>query len=281
MHKDLTLEKRIEAELKSYDGLMGIYLDDLKGHTLAIHADEHFETASTCKLYILAALFDKIEKGQASLTDQLVYEDRHAISGSGLLKALDVGTQLSVKSVATFMIIVSDNICTNMMIEYVGLDYINEVIQALGCRDTVLHNPIDFARYPKLGTSTPRDYASMWVRMARGELISPQASAQMLEICKKQHYNQMIVREFPAYFMDDDNYEEELIWVASKSGSMNACRNDGGIVHTPYGDYVIVMFNKNFSDPMYYAGHPATVFGAKVSRLVFDEYLSREGSLSC
>lgn len=281
MHKELTLGKRIEAELKSYDGLMGIYLDDMKGHTLMMHADEPFETASTCKIYVLAALFQKIEEGRASLSDVLCYEERHGISGSGLLKSLELGTKLSVKNVATLMIIVSDNICTNMLIEYVGLSYINEVIRALGCKDTVLHNEINFSKYPKLGTSTPRDYASMWLRMAKGELVSKEASAQMLAICKKQHYNQMLVRDFPTYFLDDDNYEEELFWVASKSGSMNACRNDGGIVHTPYGDYVIVLFNKNFSDPMYYAGHPATVFGARVSRLVLDDYLSREGSLSC
>ena len=58
---------------------------------------------------------------------------------------------------------------------------------------------------------------------------------------------------------------------------MNACRNDGGIVHTPYGDYVIVMFNKEFSDAMYYPEHPATVFGSKVSKLLFDQYLALEG----
>ena len=40
----LTLKKRIEAELMSYDGLMGIYLNDLRGTELCLHADEPFET---------------------------------------------------------------------------------------------------------------------------------------------------------------------------------------------------------------------------------------------
>mgnify|MGYP006900000569 CR=1 FL=1 len=30
----LTLEERIEAELKSYDGTMGLYMDDLKGNVI-------------------------------------------------------------------------------------------------------------------------------------------------------------------------------------------------------------------------------------------------------
>ena len=281
MDKRLSLETRIGVELKSYDGTMGIYINDLQGNVIAINADEKFETASTVKVYILAALFDAIEKGKASLSDMLEYKKEHEIDGSGVMNSLEIGTVLSVKNIATLMIIVSDNIATNILIDYLGVDNINACIQALGCKDTVLHNPIDFEKYDKLGTSTPRDYASMWERMAQGTLISPEASAQMLAICKQQHYNSMLTKSIPAYYLDPDNFDDgEIIYVASKSGSMNACRNDGGIISTPYGKYVIVLFNKEFSDAMYYPEHPATVFGSKVSRLVFDQYLALEGRLA-
>ena len=281
MDKRLSLETRIGVELKSYDGTMGIYINDLQGNVIAINADEKFETASTVKVYILAALFDAIEKGKASLSDMLEYKKEHEIDGSGVMNSLEIGTVLSVKNIATLMIIVSDNIATNILIDYLGVDNINACIQALGCKDTVLHNPIDFEKYDKLGTSTPRDYASMWERMAQGTLISPEASAQMLAICKQQHYNSMLTKSIPAYYLDPDNFDDgEIIYVASKSGSMNACRNDGGIISTPYGKYVIVLFNKEFSDAMYYPEHPATGFGSKVSRLVFDQYLALEGRLA-
>ena len=280
MDKRLSLETRIGVELKSYDGTMGIYINDLQGNVITINADEKFETASTIKVYILAALFDAIEKDKASLSDMLEYKKEHEIDGSGVLNSLEIGTVLSVKNLATLMIIVSDNIATNILIDYLGVDNINDCIQALGCKDTILHNPIDFEKYDKLGTSTPRDYASMFERMAQGTLISPEASAQMLAICKQQHYNSMLTKSIPAYYLDPDNFDDgEIIYVASKSGSMNACRNDGGIISTPYGKYVIVLFNKEFSDAMYYPEHPATVFGSKVSRLVFDQYLALEGKL--
>lgn len=279
MDERLSLEKRIEVELKSYDGTMGIYINDLKGNVITMNADEPFETASTIKVYILAALFDAIEKGKASLSDMLEYKATHTIDGSGVMNSLEVGTVLSVKNLATLMIIVSDNIATNILIDYLGVDNINACIQSLGCKDTILHNPIDFEKYDKLGTSTPRDYGSMFERMAQGTLISPNASEQMLAICKQQHYNSMLTKSIPAYYLDPDNFDEEIIYVASKSGSMNACRNDGGIVSTPYGKYVIVLFNKEFSDAMYYPEHPATVFGAKVSRLIFDQFIALEGRL--
>ena len=71
----------------------------------------------------------------------------------------------------------------------------------------------------------------------------------------------------------------ELSWVASKSGSMNACRNDGGIIHTPYGEYVIVLMNKEFHDIIEYNDHPAMVYGARVSRMILDQILACEGKL--
>lgn len=279
MDERLSLENRIGVELKSYDGLMGIYIDDLRGNVIKINEREKFETASTIKLFVLAALFERIERGEISLSDMLEYRQEHVIDGSGILSSMEVGTKLSVKNIATLMIIVSDNIATNMLIDFLGVGQINDCIRRLGCGDTILHNRIDFAKYSKLGTSTPEDYARMWVRMAQGKLISPESSEQMLEICRQQHYHSMLTRNLPPYYLDADNYDEEIIYVASKSGSMNACRNDGGIVSTPYGKYVIVLFNKNFSDSQYYNDHPATVFGSKVSRLIFDQYLALEGRL--
>lgn len=275
----LTLEARIEAEIKSYDGKMGLYIDDLQGNVIAMNPDEPYETASTIKVYILAALFDAVEQGKASLKDMLTCEERFWIDGSGILGSLEVGTVLSVKNVATLMIIVSDNIATNMLIDYLGIDNINHCIARLGCKDTKLHNVLDFEKYRQLGTTTPRDYASMFIRIQNRTLISPEASRQMWDILRQQHYNSMLVKSLPQYYVDADNYDEQLFWFASKSGSMNACRNDGGIITTPYGSYVIVMLHKEFSDKQYYPDHPATVYGARVSRLIFDQYLALGGKL--
>ncbi len=279
MDAGLTLEKRIEAELKSYDGIMGIYINDFKGNCITFHADEKYETASTIKIYILAALFDEIEKGNKSLQELLEMKESHVADGSGIMCSLEIGTVLSVRNLATLMIIVSDNIATNILIDYLGIDTINAAIRKLGCKDTMLYNSIHFELYRKLGVTTPRDYAGIFERMAQGTLISREVSSQMLAICKQQHYNAMLTKFIPPYFTDADNYDEQIISFASKSGSMNACRNDGGIVTTPYGSYVIVLLNKEFSDAMYYPEHPATVFGARISKLIFDQYMALEGKL--
>ena len=280
MDQNMTLEKRIAAELYSYQGKMSVFVDDLQGHTVEMGADEEFETASTIKAYILAVLYLQASRGKAGLTEEIEYRPEHFVDGSGMLRALGVGAKLKVKDTATMMIICSDNIATNMVIDYLGLDTINACIKELGFAHTVLHNPLHFDRYEKLGTTTPRDYASLFAQVAKGTLVSAEASAEMLAIFRQQHYNTMLTHDFPQFYLDcEETGEPELIWVASKSGSMNACRNDGGIIHTPYGEYVIVLMNKDFHDIIEYDGHPAMVYGARVSRMILDQILACEGKL--
>ena len=176
-----------------------------------------------------------------------------------MLRALGVGARLKVKDTATMMIICSDNIATNMLIDYLGLDTINACIRELGFAHTVLHNALHFDRYRQLGTTTPRDYASLLAQMARGTLVSKAASVEMLAILRQQHYNTMLSKDFPQYYLD--------------------CEETGAPEHTPYGEYVIVLMNKDFHDIIEYNDHPAIVYGARVSRMILDQVLACEGKL--
>lgn len=278
LNPNYTLEKRIQAETVSFSGEFGVYANDLRGNVVEVRADEPFETASCIKAFILADLYRQAAAGEKSLSDRLTYTAENQIDGSGILQSLEVGTELSVKNLATLMIIVSDNIATNILIDYLGLSHINDTIRGLGLTRTELFNKIDFERYDRLGTTTPREYGSLFERICGRELISPGASDEMLSIFRKQHYNSMLVRDFPQDSLDSENSGDgNLIQTASKSGSMDACRNDGGIITTPYGSYVAVLFTKKFHDPLYYPDHESTRFGAKVSRLLLDQYLALEG----
>ena len=196
MDKNMTLEKRIAAELYCYQGKMSVFVDDLQGHTVEVGADEEFETASTIKAFILAALYLQAQRGKADLAEEITYEQSQFVDGSGMLRALGVGAKLKVKDTATMMIICSDNIATNMIIDYLGLDTINACIRELGFAHTVLHNPLHFDRYRRLGTTTPRDYAALFTRIAKGELVSREASAEMLSILRQQHYNPMLTHDY-------------------------------------------------------------------------------------
>lgn len=275
----LPLEKRIKAETYNFSGKLSLYANDFKGNVIEINAEEKFESASTIKLYILTELFRRIYRKEIDPNGLLEYKQEHFVVGSGVLRALDPGVRLTAKNFATLMIIVSDNIATNILIDYLGIDNINNTCRELGFKDTILHNSIDFKKYSQLGTTTPKDYGSCFEKIYRGELWSREISQQMLEILGKQQYNTMLTSDLAPYYLDaEDTGDEELVRIASKSGSMDACRNDGGIVCTPYGDYVIAIFTKEFQDSLYYSNHEAYRFGARVSRLMFDDFISLKGS---
>ena len=273
----LTLESRIRAEVYNFSGKIGLYANDFKGNIIEINSGEKFETASTIKSFILAELFRQVKEKKVDLNQMMKYEKENFV-GSGILRHLDYGVEMTVKNIATLMIIISDNIATNMMIDLLGIDNINNTCNDLGFKDTVLHNKIDFDKYPKLGTTTPKDYGRLFEMIYKKELWSEDLSQEMIEIFKQQHYNTILTRDLPQYFLDSENTgDEELFSIASKSGSMDACRNDGGIVYTPYGGYVIALFTKDFVDNLYYNDHESYRFGGKVSRLIFDQYLALKG----
>lgn len=279
----MTLKHRIQRELTSYNGKMAFYARDFHGNILAMDEDEPFEAASTIKSYILLDLFQQVEEGKRSLEEMLLYKEEFRVEGSGVLHSMESGFMMTAKNFATLMIIVSDNTATNVMIDYLGLDHINQTIEKYGFKGTKLHNKIDWELYELLGTTTARDYGEFFYKLHQGELVSPRASKEMMEIFKKQHYNSMLVREFPQYYLSGDDCiaeGNEQIQVASKSGSMNACRNDGGIILTPLGDYVLILFHKEFFDSLYYMNHDATLYGAKVSRMVLDHFLALGGRLA-
>lgn len=274
----ITLESRIKANIFSFSGTMGLYANDFRGNKIEINADEEFETASCIKVPILTELLRCVHEGKINLNHKLEYTKENFVVGSGILRSLSYGLQLSILDYATLMIIVSDNIATNTLIDLLGIDNINNTCNDLGLKHTILHNKLDFDKYDKLGTTTPREYGSIFEKVYNKELWSEEMSDKFVEILKMQHYNTMLTKEIPPYYLDsEDTGDEELIYIASKSGSMNACRNDGGLFFTPYGGYTIALLTKEFHDPLYYNDHESYKFGPKISNLLLNQYLALEG----
>ncbi len=83
MDQNMTLEKRIAAELYSYQGRMSVFVDDLHGHTVEVGADEEFETASTIKAFILAVLYLQASRGKADLEEEITYEPASSWTAPG------------------------------------------------------------------------------------------------------------------------------------------------------------------------------------------------------
>jgi beta-lactamase class A len=115
------LEQRVEFLTRHVNAEWGIYVKSLDtGEELALNADAAFDTMSVIKIPIMVEAFRQIEAGKFALSDRVAIQESDLRFGTGVLRSLDPGAQISVKDVMMLMNIVSDNTATDIMYEKVG-----------------------------------------------------------------------------------------------------------------------------------------------------------------
>lgn len=238
----------------------GIYLKDLQsGRTWDYNADRLFTSASLVKLPIMAAVFDRINSGAITLNTQIKLTRADRVGGSGTLKWVRDGTSLSVMELIYKMITESDNTATRMLIDYVGMPYLDEAFRKLG----LVHTNISMegmslasGRIAHENYTTAREMAEMLEKIYAGELISRESSEFMLDVLKHNKSRSRLRKGLP------------LGWeIGHKTGLLRKACHDAGIVFSPRGDYVIVVLTSEVPD---YSS--AKKFIARVASLTYKYY---------
>jgi beta-lactamase class A len=280
------IETRIAARLQSFRGSMGVFAVHLgTGETIAVNADTRFPTASLIKAGVMVEVFQQLEAGRLRREQLVPLTDDIKVGGSGVLHSLRGGSSWSVEDLLFLMIALSDNTATNMLIGLTGTRAVNDRMLAMGLRQTRLYRPTfrgghadAFPEEEKeygLGSSTPREMATLMERIARGQAVSPAASRDMEALLGRQQIHEVICRLLPgsaagvtvAHKTGQD--EEKL---PDASGAPGSVRTDAGIVTTPKGRYAIAIFARRAADMRWTVDNEALVTGAEVSRLVFDHF---------
>lgn len=104
-------------------------------------ADQVMPLSSTAKLYVLYALAEAIGSGDASWEDTLVVTDELRSLPTGQLQEEEAGYEVSVADAAALMISISDNTATDMIIDYLGRDAVEEAVAEAGHHDPALLRP--------------------------------------------------------------------------------------------------------------------------------------------
>ena len=222
----------LETLLQKAPGRYGIYAKDLEtGAVLAYHEHEVFPSASTIKVPVMAEVYRRVEEDHASLDDRVVMRLEDQVGGSGVLQDLTPGTEFSVRDLTTLMITVSDNTATNLLIDYLGLNAINQMIQRLGMNNTELVRrlqrlPAD--RPETYNHTTAFDLSLIMEKLARGQCVSYAASEHMVATLRRC--------QGPVSIVDGTRLgryvgEPGAITVAHKTGSLDQARHDTGIVY--------------------------------------------------
>ena len=286
----MNVEEQIKKMIDDFDGNVSLYVKDEKDNVIKFNENDIVETASCIKLFILIEYYNQILNNKISREDKIKYSSKEdcVMNGSGLIKYLD-DFELSSKNIATLMIIVSDNVATNKMIEYLGFHNINNTIKELGFTNTLLKaKKLDFDHYNCVGQTTSYEYARAYEMIMKHEILTPELCDEIIKILSHQRINVMITKYLSPKYLDkmcDDKFS--LKFIASKSGSLGDeendaminCRNDGGIISTSIGNYIFSIFIRDFKDYYYYDDNIAIVFGAKISKLIFESFKKHNGSI--
>src|SRR5437763_8704451 len=124
------LDARVNETVEKFDGVMGVAIVDLTdGRAILQNADRVFPTASSIKIAILLELYRQEQEarggaqGKAKLDDVYTFDPKDLIEDSQIMAGLTAGvTRVTNRDLAQFMIAVSDNAATNVLIDRVGKD---------------------------------------------------------------------------------------------------------------------------------------------------------------
>ena len=245
---------------RSYRGRVGIYIRDLEtGKTWAYNAEKLFPSASLIKVPIMAAVFEKIKTGDLTLDTQIKLTRQKRVGGSGSLKWVRDGTSLSVMEIIYKMITESDNTATKMLMDYVGMPYLEAEFKNLGLEHTNITAEgmsLSSGRVSRENYTTAREMASLMERIYSGALVNRESSEFMLDVLKHTKSRSRLRKGLP------------LGWeIGHKTGLLRKACHDVGIVFSPRGDYVIAVLTSEA--PSYTT---AKNFISKVAKMTYQYY---------
>ncbi len=267
----MDIEKIIKNSIVNFDGKIAIYYDDLKGNTIKINENEKYNSASCIKIFILIELFNQINKGVINRDKELKYEEKDYVNGSGILRYLSKGIKLPILDIATLMMIISDNVATNILIDFLGIENINKNIENIGCNNTKLYSKFKSVENEIFSETTAYDYYLVWKRLNNYELFNKEITQEIISIMKNQKYHEMVGDGIDKVYKE---IEKPIVnYIVSKSGKYESVRNDGGIVSTIYGNYILTIMIKDFKDTNYLNDEYVYNMGRKISNIIFNEYM--------
>ncbi|MDD5457296.1 MAG: class A beta-lactamase-related serine hydrolase [Candidatus Margulisbacteria bacterium] len=251
--------KDINAQIDKYalpGGIVGIVIKDLTtGEYFSMNGNIIFNPASVIKVPVMVEAFHQVEKGKLSLDERLVLRQENKLVGSGSLQYFRCGKRFSVRRLIELMITDSDNTATNMLVNRLGMQNINEYMRRLGLRHTVIKDPTMFCKVEgQHNITSPVDMVILLEKMYKGTLVSKAASEDMLSIMKGQRHKWGIARFLPP-----------TVTIANKTGSLDFVRNDVGIILDKDKPYVISIFSKHLP-----SNHYGSILVGSLSKVVYE-----------
>ncbi|HTZ57310.1 MAG TPA: serine hydrolase [Acidobacteriaceae bacterium] len=280
----VALDHQIQEAIKGFPGQVSLYAKNLDtGASYSLRADDPVPTASTIKVPIMVELFAEAQERKLDWNQKLELTDEDKVSGSGILTEFSGGDLFPIRDLMHVMIVVSDNTATNMILGRIGGDAVNHRMTELGLKQTAVMRQI---MQPKIfpnaktrlepqgvtaegrkpgnekwgtGRSCPRDMVILMEKLYRGELVSKDASQEMLRVMKRQRDLQGVGRDM------------KNTVVASKSGALDHLRSSVALVYSKNGPVAISITVNGIPEVDYGVDNPGNLLIAKISSILVEE----------
>ena len=215
----------LAPQLEALGGDTGVYVKNLvTGETWSHGADVPVVAASVIKIPVMIEAFAQRERGELDFDEIHALRDEERLPSCGTLKAMHTGIEMTLEDLIRLMIIVSDNAATNIMIRRVGMDSVNATLRSLGCEKTTLNRLLFDSEASCRGIKnfiTAGEMGMLLEALYRGQIVSKEASREMLDILLDQRLNGKI-----PFFIDSMGID-----VAHKTGEDDGISHDVGIIY--------------------------------------------------
>jgi len=242
LHAQATLHSALHAKLEAglanvaehLNGVMGFAIKDLStGETFLRLQDTVFPQASSIKLTVLLELMRQAQVGKLSLDEKHTLRRSEMTVGDTepILTMLGDGTvTLTLHDLAIFMVVLSDNTATNILIDRLGMDRINEGINRLGLKETKLRRHMIDLEATKKGNenvSTPLEMLTLMEKVHAGQALNPTYTKDyfnLLRLPKESEFHKAL---------------PEDVSIADKPGALEGVRCDTGLIDIPGHPFIM------------------------------------------
>jgi beta-lactamase class A len=273
------LEARLAPLAKAHKGKVAVAVKNLEtGESYYHNADEVMPTASLIKIAVLIDLYQQAQEGKLKLTDRVTLRAADKVPGSGILTDhFSDGTEFSLRDAARLMIAFSDNTATNLVLERVGIQSVNQRMKEWGCPETRINAKVYRGSTTSVDPARTRRYG-LGSTTAR-EMVSLLEQLQMSDRCRPLY--KLTILNHLAKNADKDKFKHLLppeVVVIHKDGSTSDTRTDAGLIHTPGGIVAVCVLTTDNKDHRWQPDNAGNVLCARVAKEVYDYFAAAKTS---
>ncbi len=226
-----------------------VALHDLEsGFRFSLRGDRWFHGASTIKVAVLLAIFRAADQGRLRLDDSLHVRNRFISAADGAPFRLDpvsdalpelyqaIGRTAKISALAEGMIVASSNLATNLLLDFLGVEYVRDVLRDAQVSGVELRRGVeDHAAHERgINNEVTADGLLALLSALRSDFLSRESKEQTIRILLGQRFKSMIPAGLPAHAA-----------VAHKTGEISTACHDIGIVYLPERQpYIVVILTE-------------------------------------